>query len=116
MDDAKYRTIAGKIRRHIIDGSYPPGSLIPSETALIVEYGCSRPTVQKALDILKAEGWITSEHGKGRYVSQPVSVLWSQAAKEIAARIVDLELDILAAQAMETPILPGARRVAGLGL
>ncbi|MEV5750923.1 GntR family transcriptional regulator [Actinoallomurus sp. NPDC052308] len=64
----KYIQIVQTIRRRIKDGTYPPGSMLPSETRLIQEFGVSRPTVVKALDTLKLRGEIDREHGRGSFV------------------------------------------------
>ncbi|MEO3855613.1 GntR family transcriptional regulator [Acrocarpospora sp. B8E8] len=64
----KYVQIVSAIRRKIADGTYPPGSLLPSETQLVREFGVSRPTVVRALQVLQLRGTIDREHGKGSYV------------------------------------------------
>ncbi|MFF3437925.1 GntR family transcriptional regulator [Streptosporangium sp. NPDC002721] len=64
----KYAQIVAQIRQKITDGTYPPGSLLPSETQLIREFAVSRPTVVRALQVLQLRGFIDREHGKGSYV------------------------------------------------
>ncbi|SDQ66372.1 GntR family transcriptional regulator [Thermostaphylospora chromogena] len=64
----KYAQIVQAIRRRIADGTYPPGSLLPSETQLVREFGVSRPTVVRALQVLQLRGIIDREHGKGSFV------------------------------------------------
>ncbi|WP_246082828.1 GntR family transcriptional regulator [Nonomuraea diastatica] len=64
----KYAQIVQTIRRKIADGTYPPGSLLPSETQLVREFGVSRPTVVRALQVLQLRGVIEREHGKGSFV------------------------------------------------
>jgi DNA-binding GntR family transcriptional regulator len=64
----KYAQIVAALRRQIADGTYPPGSLLPSETKLIEEFGVSRPTVVRALEELKLRGEIDREHGRGSFV------------------------------------------------
>ncbi|MFF0243393.1 GntR family transcriptional regulator [Streptosporangium sandarakinum] len=56
------------LQRRIEAGTYPPGSLLPSENQLIQEFGVSRPTVVAALRVLREQGWIESQQGKGRFV------------------------------------------------
>ncbi|WP_196439207.1 GntR family transcriptional regulator [Planomonospora sp. ID67723] len=56
------------IQRRIEAGTYGPGSLLPSENQLIQEFGVSRPTVVAALRMLREQGWIDSQQGKGRFV------------------------------------------------
>ncbi|WP_157249008.1 GntR family transcriptional regulator [Nonomuraea typhae] len=71
----KYAQIVQAIRQKIADGTYPPGSLLPSETQLVREFGVSRPTVVRALQVLQLRGTIVREHGKGSFVKSapPVS-------------------------------------------
>src|ERR1035441_565303 len=64
----KYAQIVNAIQRRIGDGTYPPGSLLPSETQLVREFAVSRPTVVRALEVLRSQGWIDREHGRGSYV------------------------------------------------
>jgi len=64
----KYAQIVSTIQRRIEDGTYPPGSVLPSETQLVREFGVSRPTVVRALQVLQSQGWIDREHGRGSYV------------------------------------------------
>src|SRR6266849_6783137 len=64
----KYAQIVNTIQRRIGDGTYPPGALLPSETQLVREFGVSRPTVVRALEVLQSQGWIDREHGRGSFV------------------------------------------------
>lgn len=64
----KYAQIVQAIRGKIADGTYPPGSLLPSETQLVAEFRVSRPTVVRALQVLQLRGVIEREHGKGSFV------------------------------------------------
>ncbi|MFG1954317.1 GntR family transcriptional regulator [Micromonospora sp. NPDC048830] len=64
----KYVVIVNAVQQRIEDGTYPPGSMLPSETELIREFGASRPVVVRALDLLRQGGWIESRQGKGRFV------------------------------------------------
>ncbi|MBN6052813.1 GntR family transcriptional regulator, partial [Nonomuraea sp. RK-328] len=64
----KYAQLVQALQRRIESGTYPPGSLLPSEHQLIQEFGVSRPTVVAALRVLREQGWIESQQGKGRFV------------------------------------------------
>ncbi|WP_346143255.1 GntR family transcriptional regulator [Nonomuraea recticatena] len=64
----KYAQLVQTLQRRIEAGDYPPGSLLPSENQLIQEFGVSRPTVVAALRMLREQGWIDSQQGKGRFV------------------------------------------------
>ncbi|MEV4891511.1 GntR family transcriptional regulator [Nonomuraea sp. NPDC055795] len=64
----KYAQLVQTLKRRIESGDYLPGSLLPSEHQLIQEFGVSRPTVVAALRVLREDGWIESQQGKGRFV------------------------------------------------
>src|SRR6266571_1011375 len=64
----KYARVIGEIQRRIESGEYPPGSLLPSEHQLSAEFGIARPTVVRALRVLRQEGWIDTQQGKGSFV------------------------------------------------
>jgi GntR family transcriptional regulator len=64
----KYAQIVNAIMQGIEDGTYPAGTALPSETQLIREFGVSRPTVVRALQVLQGQGWIDRQHGRGSFV------------------------------------------------
>ena len=66
-----YGQIRNALRARILDGSYAPGSQVPSESALGQVFSASRITVRQALSDLQKEGLIYKVHGKGSFVSRP---------------------------------------------
>src|ERR1700753_2315434 len=64
----RYAMVVNTLQARILDGTYSPGSAIPSETQFMAELKLSRPTIVRSLNILMQDGWIDSQHGKGRYV------------------------------------------------
>jgi DNA-binding GntR family transcriptional regulator len=64
----RYAQVASEIKRRVERGTYEPGSLLPSEYQLASEFGVSRPTVVKALSILRQDGWIDTVQGRGSAV------------------------------------------------
>lgn len=64
----KYRQLLQILRNQIVSGQIPPGAQLPTEDALIEQYGISRGTVRKAIDQLEAEKLIRKEHGVGSFV------------------------------------------------
>ena len=64
----KYAQLVAELQRRIENGDYPPGTMMPSEHQLIQEFSVSRPTVVAALRVLREQGWIESQQGKGRFV------------------------------------------------
>ena len=59
--------IAGKI----LSGEWPPGTRIPSEHALMVQYSCSRMTVNKVLTALATAGLVVRRRHAGSFVASP---------------------------------------------
>lgn len=66
--DALYKQLANELREAIHKGEYMPGTLLPSENALVERYGVSKPTVRLALSALRGEGLIKVVNGKGSFV------------------------------------------------
>ncbi|UGQ11365.1 GntR family transcriptional regulator [Yinghuangia sp. ASG 101] len=64
----KYARLVQVVQQRIEDGTYPVGSLLPTEAGFAQEFGCSRPTVVRALEILARNGWIQAQQGRGRFV------------------------------------------------
>jgi len=64
----RYVQMVNAIQERIEAGTYLPGSLLPSENQLITEFGVSRTTVTRALNLLRQDGWIDSQQGKGTFV------------------------------------------------
>ncbi|MFG1997913.1 GntR family transcriptional regulator [Spirillospora sp. NPDC048911] len=72
-----YVQIMEALRERIAAGQYTQtGGKLPSESALIKEFGTSRPTVVRALNELETLGEVVREHGKGTFVrEQPASTV-----------------------------------------
>lgn len=67
-DRPAYRQIAVILRRAIEQGRYGPSQRLPSEAELIDHFGVARMTVRQAIQELRAEGLVWSEHGRGVFV------------------------------------------------
>lgn len=63
-----YQNIAQKIKNDILDGTYPVGSLLPTEVQLEAIFGVSKITVRQAVQILSDEGYVEKRSGKGTKV------------------------------------------------
>ncbi|MDW4908738.1 GntR family transcriptional regulator [Streptomyces sp. ADMS] len=68
VEAPKYVRLAQTIQQRIEDGTYPPGTRVPSENQLVQAFGMSRPTVVRALELLKRDGWLESRQGYGTIV------------------------------------------------
>lgn len=65
----KCSKIVEDLKAKILSGEILPGDKLPSENELSRYYGLSRQTVRKAIDILRGEGYIYAEHGRGTFCS-----------------------------------------------
>ncbi|MGW2894427.1 GntR family transcriptional regulator [Streptomyces sp. NPDC001212] len=68
VEPPKYVRLAQTLQRRIEDGTYAPGTRVPSENQLVQAFGMSRPTVVRALELLKRDGWLESRQGYGTIV------------------------------------------------
>ena len=72
-DRPLFKQIADSLRARIVAGELAPGDKVPSETQLMESYRVARMTVRQALALLKAEGLLVAEHGRGVFVrARPV--------------------------------------------
>ncbi|RJP90514.1 MAG: GntR family transcriptional regulator [Desulfobacteraceae bacterium] len=53
----------------ILNGTYPPGSVLPPERKLAEILNVTRPTIRETLQRLSSEGWVTIRHGKSTEVN-----------------------------------------------
>lgn len=65
---ALHRQIFLVLRDGIAQGTYPPGSALPKEEALVQLFGVARATVRRALADLEADGLVQRRHGSGTFV------------------------------------------------
>jgi DNA-binding GntR family transcriptional regulator len=64
-----FEVIAETLREQIHSGRLRPGDALPPQAVLMREFGSSSLTVQKAMTVLKQEGWAVSRPGKGAFVA-----------------------------------------------
>ncbi|MGW6602809.1 GntR family transcriptional regulator [Streptomyces sp. NPDC055036] len=67
-----YLQAAEALRDAISNGEFRPGERLPSANVLGDRFGVSSSTVQNALRVLKQEGLVHSQLGRGSYVSPSV--------------------------------------------
>lgn len=66
-----YLQVKERLVRRLIDGTWQPGQLIPSEMELARQIGVSQGTVRKALDAMAGEHLLVRQQGRGTYVAMP---------------------------------------------
>ncbi len=64
-----FEVIAETLRERIRSGGLKPGDALPTQAVLMREFGASSLTVQKAMALLKQDGWAVSRPGKGAFVA-----------------------------------------------
>ncbi len=67
-----YEQLADTLRERILDGTYPPGSKLPSRSQLANEFGVSDIVVGRAMWILRREELTESLPGVGVFVVDPL--------------------------------------------
>jgi len=72
-----YLQIVEDIKEKINSGELKPGDALYSENTLCKTYNASRMTVRKGLAILAGEGYIYSIPGKGNFVKEPDSTIYT---------------------------------------
>jgi GntR family transcriptional regulator len=69
-----FRQVAAELRGKIAAGEFGHGGRLPSERELVETYRVSRPTIREAVNLLRAEGLVVVEHGRGVFVRSAVDV------------------------------------------
>jgi DNA-binding GntR family transcriptional regulator len=95
-----YRQVADALRQQIMEGTYPPGALLPSLPELRAQYGVSDLTARNAMKWLDDRGIVAVRHGKRAVVLEPQSDpgdSYDQLFAQIAAltRRMDTMVDLL---------------------
>jgi DNA-binding GntR family transcriptional regulator len=71
----KWAQVAEVLKQRIADGVYPPDTQLPSQHALVEEFGIAPNTAQKVLTRLREQGFAYSVRGVGTFVaSKPPSL------------------------------------------
>ncbi len=66
----RYEQVAASLRASILTGELEPGDRLPTVAALADEFGVSKTTVEKAIDVLKVERLVVARQGAGTFVRQ----------------------------------------------
>lgn len=71
---ARYQQVADELRAGIKDGTYAAGSPLPSQPELARRYGLNQTSINRAIAVLRAEGLVRVEHGRGAFVQEVPAV------------------------------------------
>lgn len=66
-----YQRVYADLRARIERGDLVHGAQLPSQPALAAEYGVALLTVRHAIDLLRRAGYVSVEHGRGTFVTDP---------------------------------------------
>ncbi|MEU8842970.1 GntR family transcriptional regulator [Streptomyces roseus] len=100
-DDARltFERIADDLRQQIREEKLRPGQLLPTQSQLMQEYKASSLTVQKAIRLLRNEGWVIARQGRGTFVTR--SADFEEAFENVASDLTQ--------QIYSGTLAPGAR-------
>jgi GntR family negative regulator for fad regulon and positive regulator of fabA len=74
----------------ILDGTFPPGSNLPSERDLAVRLGIARPALREVLARLSRDGWLTIQHGKTTRVNN----YWREGGLNVLSALVRFSAEL----------------------
>ncbi len=70
-----YLQIADELRRNIEEAVFKVGDRLPTETELSERFGVNRHTLRRAMEVLRQEGIVGVERGRGTFVmATPIAV------------------------------------------
>jgi GntR family transcriptional repressor for pyruvate dehydrogenase complex len=64
-----HRQLLRVIITEIVAGTYPPGEMLPRETALVEQFSVSRGVVRECIRSLEERGMVSVKHGRGATVN-----------------------------------------------
>lgn len=72
-------SVAEDLMSLLIDGTWPPGTRVPPERALTIQYGVSRSVIREAVRMLVSKGLLETRGGSGIYVRRPDQGMLAQS-------------------------------------
>jgi GntR family transcriptional regulator len=91
LDDSRpaYLQVAADLRRRIRSGQLTPGQNVGTNKELAERYGVVAMTVRSALDVLRGEGLIVSQRGRGTFVASGADRADGESAPDVLAQLAD---------------------------
>lgn len=66
----QFMDLAARMRRRIVAGQWAPGTQLPTWDQITEEFSVARPTLMRAMDRLRRDGFIYSRSTRGTYVTE----------------------------------------------
>jgi len=126
----KYKEVANELRQQIKSGKYVPGELMPDQNKMAKNFGTTRITVHKALQLLMVEGMIYSKRGSGTFVrkdyipdehgseygkvspiDKPLGATRTNEGKKVTSKVLELSARIPTTEEADKLIIPPTRPV-----
>ncbi|MGS2641694.1 winged helix-turn-helix domain-containing protein [Streptosporangium sp. G12] len=105
---AAYLQIVDELRAQIRSGSLPPGAALPSIARLCEQFDVSASVVKAAISVLRTEGVVIGQQGKGVFVHQVPAD--DGPADEVAEQLAALRRELAEVRgrlaALEAAVLP----------
>jgi DNA-binding FadR family transcriptional regulator len=107
--------ISESLRRQIVQGELNEGDALPSETALMEQFGVSRPTLREAFRVLESEALIEIRRGAhgGARVKGPDSTVAARYVGFILEHAGATLRDVFDARSLIESECAGLRRAVG---
>ncbi len=65
--------VADQLREQIQKGEFAPGAQLPTEGALVEQFGVSRTVIREAISSLRVDGLVKTHQGRGVFVCEDIS-------------------------------------------
>lgn len=101
---APYERVAESLRKAITSGQLKPRAQLPSNRALAEQHGVSLPTLQRAVALLKDEGWLVSRGSVGVFVADPLPDPKPATLDDLHMNIAELQASVVALQKTVTKL------------
>lgn len=100
-----YQEIAAEMKHRIFDGTYPVGSLIPTEVNLEAEFSVSKITIRNAVELLASQGYLEKKSGYGTKVIS--DSLFNKLSKARSYSTLVKERGVLRKEVVLLEMVPG---------
>lgn len=85
-----YHQVAEVFRQRVAEGEWRPGETLPSLDALVAEFGVARVTVREAIKLLRNDGILMPQRGRGTIVTAGIETRKPLRVETAIAELLDL--------------------------